>query len=130
MAIDTASLQSFAEKALTRCLLYSPRCRRALRRIPEIFIVLISDRRMSGLHRRFLGEAGPTDVITFDYGEIFISVQMAIRNARRFRTSTLHEIRLYIVHGVLHLCGFDDRHPSAAGKMRRAERKILTAMGG
>jgi probable rRNA maturation factor len=129
IAINTASLQCFGDRALAKCRSYSPRCRRTLSRMPEIFVLLISDRRMSRLHVRFLGRAGSTDVITFDHGEIFISVETAFKNALRFKTSTLREIQLYIVHGLLHLCRFDDQNPSAAEKMRRAQRKILATAG-
>ena len=95
--------------------------------VDEIFVILISDRRMAQLHRRFLGQAGPTDVITFEHGEILISVPMARRNARRFGNSFLRELELYIVHGLLHLCGFDDSNERAALKMRAAEKRVLNA---
>ena len=48
-----------------------------LKRLREIFVLLISDRRMARLHRQFLNKAGPTDVLTFEHGEIFISVERA-----------------------------------------------------
>jgi probable rRNA maturation factor len=130
MSIDTASLSVFAKRALTSCLSYSPKCRKALRRLPDISILLISDRRMSGLHARFLSRPGPTDVITFDHGEIFISVETARKNARRFSSSTVAEIRLYIVHGLLHLCGFDDQNHLAARKMQEAQQEIFVASSG
>jgi probable rRNA maturation factor len=91
----------------------------------DISVVLISDRRMSGLHRRFLNATGPTDVITFQHGEIFISAPTAQRQAKRFGTSTRHEIQLYISHGLLHLAGFDDQTPAQRAMMRAAEAKIL-----
>ena len=72
-----------------------------------------------------MNERGPTDVITFQHGEIFISAEMARRNARRFGNSLVRELRLYIVHGLLHLQGFDDREPRKARKMEALQRKIL-----
>ena len=86
---------------------------------------LISDRRMALLHRQFLGKTGPTDVLTFQYGEIFISVETAKRNARAFGTSLTRELRLYIVHGLLHLHGFDDQTQTGARKMEKVQEKIL-----
>ncbi len=74
---------------------HPPNRRTQLASLPEISILLISDRRMSSLHRRFLNKTGSTDVITFDHGEIFISVETAREHARQFRTSTLCEIQLY-----------------------------------
>jgi probable rRNA maturation factor len=95
--------------------------------LQEIFVLLISDRRMAELHRRFLNQSGTTDVITFEHGEIFISVPMARRNARRFGNSFLGELELYIVHGLLHLCGLDDSNERSARRMRAAEGRVLAA---
>lgn len=80
---------------------------------------------MSQLHRQFLNQNGTTDVITFQHGEIFISVPTAQRQARQFGTSTLREIQLYIVHGLLHLQGYDDRTSSQERRMRAAEARLL-----
>ena len=91
----------------------------------EVFIWLISDRRMALLHRQFLGKTGPTDVLTFQHGEIFISVETARRHARAFGNSLMRELKLYVVHGLLHLHGFEDRTPAEARKMKTAQEKIL-----
>ena len=85
---------------------------------------------MSRLHRQFLGETGPTDVLTFQHGEMFISVEMAKRQARVFGNSLVRELQLYIVHGLLHLHGFDDRTPAEAHRMRRMQEKILRDCSG
>ncbi|MBO0695039.1 MAG: rRNA maturation RNase YbeY, partial [Verrucomicrobia bacterium] len=94
-------------------------------KLRKIFVWLISDRRMASLHRKFMYQTGPTDVLTFQHGEIFISVEMAKRQAREFGNSTTNELRLYIVHGLLHLHGFDDRTKAEARKMHRAQEEIL-----
>jgi probable rRNA maturation factor len=101
------------------------RQRTDLRKLSEIFIWLISDRRMALLHQKFLGQSGSTDVLTFQHGEIFISVDTARRHARAFENSLLRELKLYIVHGLLHLHGFDDRKPVEVRKMKKAQEKIL-----
>jgi probable rRNA maturation factor len=72
-----------------------------------------------------MNESGPTDVITFQHGEIFVSVEMARRNARRFGNSFERELRLYIVHGLLHLHGFDDRTAAGAREMEILQQEIL-----
>jgi probable rRNA maturation factor len=82
---------------------------------------------MALLHRKFLGEAGPTDVLTFQHGEIFISVETARRHAGAFGNSLARELKLYIVHGLLHLHGFDDQTPAEARRMKTAQEKILRA---
>lgn len=94
----------------------------------DIEVILISDARMAKLHRQFLNEDGPTDVITFEHGEIFISAETAQRNAKRFSNSLGREIQLYIIHGLLHLSGYDDRTPRAAARMKRAQEKILRSL--
>jgi len=127
VVIDTGRLQDFAQRALMILFAHPPNRRTQLGSLLEISILLISDRRMSSLHSRFLNKTGSTDVITFDHGEIFISVETARKHARQFRTSTLREIQLYIVHGLLHLNGFEDRSKTGAQKMEETQHKILAA---
>jgi probable rRNA maturation factor len=81
---------------------------------------------MASLHQQFLNEPGPTDVITFQHGEIFISVPTARRQARQFGTSLVRELQLYIVHGLLHLHGFMDQTPRETRQMRAAEAAVLS----
>ena len=127
--VNVADLERFAGYALRRCLRLQKVKRTDLRKLHEIFVWLISDRRMSQLHLRFLGESGPTDVITFHDGEIFISVETARRNASEFGNSLMSEIKLDIVHGLLHLHGFDDRMPADLRRMKNTQEKILRRMG-
>jgi len=125
ISVKVAELEKFAGNAMQYSLQLHPRERTDLRKLSEIFIWLISDRRMALLHRKFLGQSGPTDVLTFQHGEIFISVDTARRQARAFGNSLLRELKLYIVHGLLHLHGFDDRTPAEVRKMKKAQEKIL-----
>jgi probable rRNA maturation factor len=124
--VNVAALQEFAAKVLGDCLQLRKQRRTDLRTVRNIFVWLISDRRMSRLHRRFLDQIGPTDVLTFQHGEIFVSAETAKRYARVFGNPPVREIELYIVHGLLHLHGFDDRTPADARKMKRAQEKILS----
>ena len=121
--IDIARLQSFAERALELSLKSRAR-KTGLPKLSHIDVILVSDRRMSELHRRFLQLDGPTDVITFHHGEIFISVETARRQAGAFRSAMLKEIQLYLVHGLLHLRGFDDKVPFKAKVMRTLQERI------
>ena len=126
ITLDRTGLERFAERALLFC--RGERSRRSsLTNLAEIHVLLISDRRMSQLHRRFMGITGPTDVITFQHGEIFISVETARRQARAYRTSLAHELRLYLVHGLLHLHGFDDDAPAARRRMDAIQEKIVAS---
>ena len=123
--VNIAELETFAADVVKRCLRLQKRKRTDLRKLSEVFVWLISDRRMAFLHRRFLRQSGPTDVMTFQHGEIFISVETARRQARAFGNSLVPELKLYIVHGLLHLHGFDDQTPAESRKMKAAQEKIL-----
>jgi len=123
--VDVAELQGFTVKVLRRCLQLRKRERTELSKLRNIFVCLISDRRMSRLHRQFLSQRGPTDVLTFQHGEIFVSAETAKRNARVFGNPLVRELQLYIVHGLLHLHGFDDRTPAEARKMKSTQNRIL-----
>src|ERR1041385_8296188 len=121
ISVNAAALEKFATKVLRHCLQLKKGKQTDLRRLGEISVWLISDRRMAQLHRQFLGQTGPTDVLTFQHGEIFISVETAKRHARKFGNSLMAELQLYIVHGFLHLHGFDDRTQSGARRMKQAQ---------
>jgi probable rRNA maturation factor len=123
--VDAVDLEKFAGRTVRRCLALHQRKGTELTRLREIFIWFISDRRMAHLHRQFLNQTGPTDVLTFEHGEIFISTETARRNASVFGNSLARELRLCIVHGLLHLHGFDDLTKAGARKMEKAQQRIL-----
>jgi probable rRNA maturation factor len=123
--VNIRDLQKFAERAMCLCIKIRRKKHTELMGLREIFVFLISDRRMALLHRQFLGQTGPTDVLTFRHGEIFIGVEMAKRQAPMFGNSLMRELQLYIVHGLLHLHGFDDRTQAEARKMQTTQKKIL-----
>lgn len=106
----------------------------------ELGITLVAVPQMTRLNEAFLHHAGSTDVITFDYsepesrtreprtavhGEIFVCVDEAVRQARRFRTTWQSEVVRYVVHGVLHLLGHDDHRAADRRRMKRAENRLL-----
>jgi probable rRNA maturation factor len=96
----------------------------------DLAIHLISARRMARENEAHLNHAGPTDVITFDYaepgddglvGELLICPAVAADQARRYATRWETEVVRYVVHGILHLQGYDDRTPAARRRMKQAE---------
>jgi rRNA maturation RNase YbeY len=99
----------------------------------DVGVFLIAAPEMTLNNETFLRHAGSTDVITFDYtaqndflhGEIFVCVDEAVVQARRFHTRWPSELVRYVIHGVLHLRGFDDRRPAARRKMKRKEDQLL-----
>jgi probable rRNA maturation factor len=125
VSVDAMDLEKFARKALEVCLRVPRKKKIDLFQLREISVLIVSDSRMASLHRQFMNESGPTDVITFQHGEIFISAETARRNARRFGNALARELRLYVVHGLLHLHGFDDRDEGSARKMQIVQRRIL-----
>jgi probable rRNA maturation factor len=126
--VDLASLRNFAARALEKCLELPHRKSGALAKLREVNVILVADKRIAQIHRRFMNEPGPTDVITFQHGEIFISTETAMRQARGFGTTLDHELRLYFVHGFLHLQGFNDKTPNAAAEMKRVQERIVAAV--
>lgn len=100
----------------------------------ELGLHFVGAKEMARVHEQFMNIAGSTDVITFDHGskppaivhgELFISVEDAIAQAREFKTTWQSEVARYMVHGVLHLLGFDDLEPTARARMKRAENRAL-----
>lgn len=127
LSLQMPELQRFAECALHESWRSLTARHVRLRGIEGISAVLVSDRRIAHLHRRFMNIAGPTDVITFQHGEIFISVETAAAHAQQFHTTLEAEVRLYVVHGILHLLGFDDTTPRAARVMEAKQTRIVAA---
>ena len=127
LRVDVPALRRFAEGALRLCLQEPSGPGGELDALEEVSIVLVSDRRMAALHKQFMNIDGPTDVLTFQHGEIFVSVETAEDNAAQFGTTPESEIRLYIVHGLLHLRGFDDIAAADARRMDSVQQRILAA---
>jgi probable rRNA maturation factor len=99
----------------------------------QLGIALVDDATIARLNAQYHDTPGPTDVLSFDYGEgqgeLIISVECAIRQARHFRTTPARELILYVVHGILHLHGYDDQTPNDQRRMRAAERKLISRLG-
>ena len=127
--VNVAELEKFAGDALKRCLRLKKDKRTDLRKLNAIYVWLVSDRRISRLHFQFFGVNSATDVITFHDGEIFISAETARRNAREFGNSLMSEIKLDIMHGLLHLHGFDDHEPADLRTMKNTQERILSCLG-
>src|SRR5207244_7608507 len=126
--LDIVDLRSFAERALELGLRLPMKHPTELQIVREISVLIVSDRRIASLNRQFLDKLGPTDVITFHHGEIFISAETARRQARQFRTTLEHELRLYLAHGLLHLHGLNDQTAAGARQMHETqERKVRVA---
>jgi probable rRNA maturation factor len=105
----------------------------------ELGVQFVNDREMTRVNEGYLQHAGSTDVITFDYletrspsstifGDIYICIDEAIRQAKRFRTSWQQELVRYAAHGILHLSGYDDRTARLRSEMKREENRLMKAL--
>jgi len=137
MKVDITNLQNIA-----------PVDRPAIRRIARAAlqgmagcysIVFVDDRTMIEINLRHLGRNETTDVIAFPFegapltpddcaGEIIVSAELAAAEARRRGIHVDAELALYVVHGLLHLAGFDDATPPQADEMHAREKEILAAL--
>ncbi len=92
---------------------------------PELSLVFVGEQRMRSMNRTYLGHDYVTDVITFDHGEIVICPAVAARNARSYGNTVAKELALYVVHGILHLAGYDDHKPADIARMRAKEKELM-----
>jgi len=122
---NLAWLKEFALKALPECAAHPVKPKAVLLQLPAVEVSIVSDTVIADVHRRFMQIEGPTDVITFEHGEILISAETAKRQARSYAQKLETEVGLYIIHGLLHLNGFDDIKPADAAKMHRLQDRLL-----
>jgi len=125
LPVDCEQWQSFAVKAL----------RVLPTQASEATVVFVSDRRMRELNRTWRGKRGTTDVLSFasgpdefenpasaNLGDVVISVEQAVRQAKDNELSFDQEIAQLILHGLIHLCGYD--HSTDKGEMNRLELRL------
>lgn len=104
----------------------------------EITVCFVDDPKIRELNLKYLGKNNPTDVIAFDmpepkspdeiFADIVISADRAIDNAEAFHTSPLYELYLYVIHGVLHILGYDDKSKKDRLIMRKKEESLLKVL--
>ena len=113
----------------------------------SLSIVFVSRQRIKALNKKFLGRGYATDVLAFDLsdemlsksktrrkpkiilGDIIISTDALLKNARTYKTGPSEELALYVIHGILHLLGFDDHKTRDVQRMRRKEQQLLVFLG-
>lgn len=104
--------------------------------VGEIAYIFCSDKKILEVNKQYLQHDYYTDIITFDYcerdvlnGDIFISIETVSSNAERFRVSFEEELRRILIHGILHLCGQDDKTPALRAEMTKKENEALEMWG-
>ncbi len=104
----------------------------------ELSFVFVNARKMRSLNKRYKGKDHVTDVLAFDqtplaakcssnslHGDIIICPGAAKKNARLFETSLEYELVLYVIHGILHLLGYDDHTARDVNRMRKKEKELI-----
>lgn len=102
------------------------------KRVGEIAYIFVDDEKILEVNRQYLGHDYYTDIITFDYcegdvisGDLFISLDTVRTNAEQVGATYEEELHRVIIHGILHLCGINDKGPGEREIMEVAEDKAL-----
>lgn len=105
----------------------------------ELSVAIVNDAEIARLNRRFRDRPEATDVLSFDLrdgerpghvdGEVVVSAETAARRAGRDGRAPAAELLLYVVHGCLHLGGYDDQTRAESTRMHAAENEIMAALG-
>ncbi len=101
----------------------------------DLYFVITTDKELLKINKEFLGNNSLTDVIAFDYseknkinGEIYISKETVKRNSINYKVSLKNEMMRVMIHGTLHLCGYDDKNEKERKKMTEEENEWLIRM--
>lgn len=102
--------------------------------VTNLEINFISSKAILDINKTFLKHDYTTDIITFNYsnvldqidGEIFISIEDALTNSKKYKVSLSDELVRLVIHGILHLLGYDDLNTSEKKIMKRLENKLLS----
>ena len=113
----------------------------------KLSIVFVTEGKIRILNRKYLKRFFATDVLAFDFtnqthaqkatfkkidrldGEIIVSIDAALKQAKMYDAPLDKEITLYIIHGILHLQGYDDHQPADVRRMRKKEEELLSLVG-
>ena len=102
--------------------------------VSNLEINFISSKAILEINKNYLNHDYTTDIITFNYsnildqidGEIFISIEDALKNSKKYKVSLSDELVRLVIHGILHLLGYDDLNTSEKKIMKRLENKLLS----
>ncbi len=93
-------------------------------KIPEISIVLVGDAEIRAINKKYRKTNRVTDVLAFDYGEIIICLPQAKRQAKQLGHSLKNELTILLIHGMLHLAGYDDETKKDYNKIVKKQEEI------
>lgn len=118
-------LRKVIKTALPLCQNHAVSPEAPLLHLEEIEFTIISDSEIARIHAEFLDDPTPTDVITFHHGEILVSADTALRQGQEHGQSLNQELALYLIHGLMHLAGWDDHEATEAAEMARRQNQVL-----
>ena len=124
--LDLESIQLLSKKAHTFCLQESKKSS-PLRNLQSLEVSILNDKQIALVHEEFMNDSTPTDVITFDYGEILVSAETALAQSKALKVALEDEILLYIIHGMLHLGGYLDKDEADFNEMKIIQERILNS---
>jgi probable rRNA maturation factor len=127
VAFDLKRISSAAEKAVPLCVEREAEGG-VLSSLKEVEVSVVDDGAIAQVHGEFLDDPTPTDVITFDHGEILVGAEVAVRRSVDFGKTPNEELALYIVHGLLHLAGYQDKTEAEFEAMKAAQEEVLAAV--
>lgn len=118
-------LRRIVKVALPHCLAVAKSAEAPLHELEEIEFTIVSDDEITAVHAEFLDDPTPTDVITFHHGEILVSADTALRQGEEHGQPFNTELALYMIHGLMHLGGWDDHEETEAAEMAKHQNSIL-----
>jgi probable rRNA maturation factor len=123
-------LRQRIQLAVPLCLAHAKGDEPPLSLVEEVEISVISDAAIGKVHGEFLSDPEPTDVITFHHGEILVSADTAARMGPEHGLTVQEEVLLYMIHGLMHLAGWEDAAPQERAEMHRRQDAVLRAVLG
>jgi probable rRNA maturation factor len=125
VALDLAWIRHVAEAAKGDCLAALKSRGKPLAKLSAVEATIVSDKTIARVHGEFFEDPTPTDVITFQHGEIILGAGTIAENALRYGQGASDEAALCVIHGLLHLAGWDDLTKGEARQMARKQEQIF-----
>ncbi len=125
IAYDLPYIRRIAEAARADCLASSLSPDAPLPSLEQVEVSILSDKAIAEVHGEFFQDPTPTDVITFHHGELLLGAGVVAENARQYGHQPSDEAALCVIHGMLHLAGWDDLTAKDAKKMAKEQDRIF-----
>jgi probable rRNA maturation factor len=125
---DLPLLRQVMEQAMPHCLARKGSGQAVLKNLESLEASILTDAAIGRVHDEFFYDPSPTDVITFPHGEILLGAGTIARQAQEVGHCVNREAALCLIHGLLHLQGYDDMDPKLRTRMHRRQETILQAV--